>query len=98
MFNVRIVQMQIGRRREGAVPDAIACDIRNSFAAWVGRSVRAEGGTVAAARDVVRRLLGHGDGGDVLARYWDDDERHVELQRYTPLRLVMGGGAERSAV
>ncbi len=77
------------------MPDAIPYDIRASFATWLGRSVRAGGGSVLDARDVARRLLGHGEGSDPLARYWDDDERHLELAAYSPLRLVLeNGGAE----
>ncbi len=71
------------------VPDAIPYDLRDSFAAYVGRAVRTSGGRVEEAREVARRLLGHGDGKDVLARYWDDDERHIELAEYSPLRLVV---------
>ena len=76
-----------------AVPDAIPYDLRDSFAAHVGRAVRAGGGRVGEARDVARRLLGHGDGADVLSLYYDDDERHLELAEYTPLRLLKNGGA-----
>ncbi len=56
------------------------------------RSVRAGGGSVLDARDLARRLLGHGEGSDPLARYWDDDERHLELAAYSPLRLVLENG------
>ena len=76
-----------------AVPDAIPYDLRDSFAAHVGRAVRAGGGRVGEARDVARRLLGHGDGAGVLSLYYDDDERHLELAEYTPLRLLKSGGA-----
>ena len=69
---------------EAGVSDAIPYDLRDSFAAWVGRSVRQQGDRVGEARDVARRLLGHGDGGDVLSRYYDDDERHIELAQYNP--------------
>ena len=41
---------------------------------------------------MARRLLGHGDGGDVLSRYWDDDERPLKLSEYSPLRLLENGG------
>ena len=75
------------------VPDAIPYDLRDSFAAHVGRAVRARGGRVGEARDVARRLLGHGDGGDVLSRYYDD-ERHLELLEYNPLRLLQVGGIQ----
>ncbi len=74
------------------MPDAIPYDIRASFATWLGRSVRAGGGSVLDARDLARRLLGHGEGSDPLARYWDDDERHLELAAYSPLRLVLENG------
>ena len=73
------------------VPDAIPYDLRDSFATHVGRAVRASGGRTSEARDITRRLLGHGDGGDVLSRYWDDDERHIELLDFNPLRLVAAG-------
>ena len=69
-------------------PGAIPYDLRDSFATHVGRAVRASGGRTGEARDVVRRLLGRGDGDGVLARYWDDDERHLELAAYSPLRLI----------
>ena len=77
------------------IPDAIPYDLRDSFATHVGRAVRASGGRTAEARDIARRLLGHGDGDDVLSRYWDDDERNVELRDFNPLRLVTAksGGA-----
>ena len=77
-------------------PDAIPYDLRDSFATLVGRAVRASGGRISEAQDVARRLLGHGDGDDVLARYWDDDERHLELAAYSPLRLISAenGGSE----
>ena len=81
------------------IPDAIPYDLRDSFATLVGRAVRASGGRVGEAQDVARRLLGHGDGGDVLNRYWDDDERHTELAEYSPLRQLSaenGGAANRS--
>ena len=83
---------EAGIREE--VPDAIPYDLRDSFAAHVGRAVRARGGRTGEAKDVARRLLGHGDGGDVLSRYWDDDERHLELSEYTPLRLLYRGGTQ----
>ena len=69
-------------------PGAIPYDLRDSFATSVGRAVRASGGRISEAQDVARRLLGHGDGDDVLARYYDDDERHRELAAYSPLRLI----------
>ena len=77
-------------------PGAIPYDLRDSFATHVGRAVRASGGRISEAQDVARRLLGHGDGDDVLARYWDDDERHLELAAYSPLRLVSAesGGSD----
>ena len=80
-------------------PGAIPYDLRDSFATAVGRAVRASGGRISEAQDVARRLLGHGDGDDVLARYWDDDERHLELAAYTPLRLISAenGGSEEES-
>ena len=86
---VRKLFGEAGVRQE--VPDAIPYDLRDSFAAHVGRAVRAGGGRVGEARDVARRLLGHGDGGDVLSRYYDDDERHLELLEYNPLRILKAG-------
>ncbi len=75
------------------ITDAIPYDLRDSFAAHVGRAVRAaQGGRVGEARDVARRLLGHGDGGDVLNSYWNDDERHLELLEYNPLRQAQNEG------
>ena len=76
------------------VPDAIPYDLRDSFAAVVGRAVLAGGGRKAEAKDVVRGLLGHGDGGDVLSKYWDDDQRHQELAQYSPLRQLAKEGEE----
>ena len=70
------------------VPDAVPYDLRDSFATIIGRRVRASGGRTSEAQDVARRLLGHGDGGDVLARYWDDDERDEELARFGPLAWI----------
>ena len=83
---IRRLFVQEGVRDE--VPDAIPYDLRDSFATHVGRAVRARGGRTGEARDTVRRLLGHGDGGDPLSRYYDDDERHVDLADYSPLRRV----------
>ncbi len=74
------------------VPDAIPYDIRASFATWLGRNVRAEGGSVPEAKEVTRRMLGHGAGGDLLSRYWDDDERHLEPAQYSPLSPVVQNG------
>ncbi len=74
------------------MPDAIPYDLRDSFAAHVGWAVRAGGGRVGEARDVAKRLLG--DGGDDLSRYYDDDERHLELSEYNPLRLLGNKGAQ----
>ena len=91
---VRRLFAAVGARDEQ--PDAIPYDLRDSFATHVGRAVRASGGRISEAQDVARRLLGHGDGDDVLFRYWDDDERHLELAAYSPLRLISAenGGSE----
>ena len=71
------------------IPDAIACDSRgdlpDSFATHVGLAVKASGGRSGEAKDVARRLLGYGEGSDVLSRYWEDDDRHLELARFSPL-------------
>ena len=80
---IRRLFAAVGVRDE--IPDAIPYDLRDSFATLVGRRVRASGGRTGEAQDVARRLLGHGDGGDVLARYWDDDDRDEELARFGPL-------------
>ena len=85
---IRRLFAQEGVRDE--IPDAVPYDLRDSFATSVGRSVRASGGRTGEARDVARRLLGHGDGGDVLTRYWDDD-RDEELARFGPLAWVENG-------
>lgn len=58
----------------------IPFDLRDSFAAYVGRAIIREGGSVWAAEKVTSGLLGHGDGADSLKRYWDDDLRHLELK------------------
>ena len=70
------------------IPDAIPYDLRDSFAAYVGRPIVEEGGSVWVAEKVTRELLGHGEGGYPLKRDWDDDLRHLELAKYGPLRLV----------
>lgn len=76
------------------IPDVIPYDLRDSFAVYVGRSVVEEGGSVWVAEGVTRGLLGHGDGEDSLKRYWNDDLRHLELAKYSPIRLVVKNGGE----
>ncbi len=88
---IRGLFAQEGVRDE--IPDAVPYDLRDSFATLIGRAVRASGGRTSEAQDVTRRLLGHGDGGDVLTRYWDDDDRDEELARFGPLSWVENGGA-----
>ena len=91
---IRELFTEAGARDE--VPDAIPYDPRDTFLCpgWPGCA--GQWRRFWQVRGVAKRLLGHRDGGDVLSRYWDDDERHVELAEYTPLRLAIpeNGGSE----
>ena len=87
-----IAKLFEGAGVKAEIPDAIPYDLRDSFAAHVGRGVVASGGRISEAREVTKGLLGHGDGGDVLELYWGDDLRPLELGQYSPLRLVEHGG------
>jgi hypothetical protein len=55
-----------------------------------------EGGSVWAAEEVTRGLLGHGVGGaDSLNRYWNDDLWHLELEKYSPCAWSSRTGVRR---
>jgi hypothetical protein len=40
---------------------------------------------------------GRVDGADVESRYWDDDKRHFELEKYSHLSLVADRNGDKPA-